>query len=111
MASISMFDDDIRSQVTDKLQLVPAIQTSLSHTHVGVRYAACQCVRAISRSVAVLRTNIVDSGLGMAAYQLFLKQDEDRRITFVASTVVCNLVNESSPLRDVRPMVMRRCVN
>lgn len=101
VASISMFDDDIRSQVTDKLQLVPAIQTSLSHTHVGVRYAACQCVRAISRSVAVLRTNIVDSGLGMAAYQLFLKQDEDRRITFVASTVVCNLVNESSPLRDV----------
>ncbi|KAH9930763.1 ARM repeat-containing protein [Fomitopsis serialis] len=101
VAAISLFHDKIRCQVTDGLGLVPAIQVSLSHPHLGVRYAACQCVRSISRSVAVLRTNIVDSGVGMAAYRLFQKQDEDRQVTFAASSVVCNLVNECSPLRNV----------
>ncbi|KAL6300508.1 ARM repeat-containing protein [Sparassis latifolia] len=101
IAAISLFDDDIRGDVTDKLKLIPSIQTSLSHQHVGVRYAACQCVRALSRSVAVLRTNIVDTGLGMAVYQLFQKQDEDRRVTYAASAVICNLANDCSPLRTV----------
>ena len=105
VAAISLFNDNIRSEVTDTLGLVPAIQVSLSHPHIGVRYAACQCVRSISRSVAVLRTNIVDSGIGLAAYRLFQKQDEDRQVTFAASSVVCNLVNECSPLRDVRGLL------
>jgi len=101
VASISLFDDNIRAEVVDKQALIPAIQTSLTHPHIGVRYAACQCVRALSRSVAVLRTNIVDSGLGMAVFRMFLKQDEDRQITFAASSVICNLINDCSPLRTV----------
>ncbi|KAI0929233.1 hypothetical protein AcW1_006226 [Taiwanofungus camphoratus] len=101
IAAISLFDDDIRCEVTDTLRLIPAIQASLGYQHVGVRYAACQCVRALSRSVAVLRTNIVDTGLGMAVYKLFQKEDEDRRVTFAASAVVCNLVNDCSPLRQM----------
>ena len=40
--------------------------------HVGTRYAACQSVRALSRAVAVLRTNIVDSGLGMDILNIVL---------------------------------------
>ncbi|KZT09593.1 ARM repeat-containing protein [Laetiporus sulphureus 93-53] len=101
VAMLSLFNDDIRCAVAGQLGLIPAIQISLSHPHIGIRYAACQCVRAISRSVAVLRTNMIDSGLGMAAYQVFQKQVEDRRITFAASSVVCNLVNECSPLRTM----------
>ncbi|OCH93874.1 ARM repeat-containing protein [Obba rivulosa] len=107
VAAISLFDDDIRCEVTGTLKLIPAIQVSLSHQHLGVRYAACQCVRAISRSVAVLRTNIVDTGLGMSVYQLFQKQNEDRRITYAASAVICNLVNDCSPLR---PLLLERGV-
>ena len=97
-----MFDDDIRSEVTDKLVLIPYILVSLTHRHVGVRYAACQCVRALSRAVSVLRTNIVDSGLGLAVYQLFRKSDEDPRVLLAASAVICNLVTDASPLRAVR---------
>lgn len=41
----------------------------------GTRYAACQCVRALSRAVAVLRTNIVDSGLGMDVLKIVLGRD------------------------------------
>ena len=87
--------------MTDTLRLIPAMQISLQHKHVGVRYAACQCVRALSRSVAVLRTNIVDSGLGMAVYQLSVKNDEDSRVTYATLLVICNLVNDCSPLRQV----------
>ena len=37
----------------------------------------------------------------MKVYGVFLNEDEDRRVTFAASSVICNLVNEFSPLRPV----------
>ncbi|KAJ7743916.1 armadillo-type protein [Mycena maculata] len=102
VAAIALFDNTIRRNVTDDLRLLPTINTALTHRHVGVRYAACQCVRALSRAVAVLRTNIVDSGLGMAVFQIFKKESgEDRRVTAAALAAVCNIVNEFSPLRPI----------
>jgi hypothetical protein len=49
----------------------------------------------------------------MAVYQVFLKEDEDRRVTFAASSVICNLVNDFSPLRTVRHLsdVLRILMN
>ncbi|KAJ8496841.1 hypothetical protein ONZ51_g884 [Trametes cubensis] len=99
VAAIALFDSDIRTAVTDELRLVPAIQASLSNRYVGVRYAACQCARALSRAVSALRTNIVDTGLGLAVFQLFLKADEDRQVMHAASAVICNVVTNFSPLR------------
>lgn len=101
IAAIALFDNDIRNEMTDTLKLIPYIQNSLAHHHPGVRYAACQCVRALSRAVSVLRTNIVDSGLGLAVYQVFCKTDEDPRVRHAASSVICNLVNDFSPLKSV----------
>lgn len=51
--------------------------------------------------VAVVRTSLVDSGLGMKVYGVFLNEVEDRRVMFAASSVICNLVNDFSPLRPV----------
>ncbi|KAI0748470.1 ARM repeat-containing protein [Daedaleopsis nitida] len=99
VAAISLFDSDIRTAVTDDYKLIPAIQASLSHQYVGVRCAACQCARALSRAVSALRTNIVDTGLGMSVFQLFMKQDEDRQVIHAVSTVICNIVTDFSPLR------------
>ncbi|KAI0362524.1 ARM repeat-containing protein [Trametes cingulata] len=101
VAAIALFDTDIRTAVTDELRLIPAIQASLSNRYVGVRYAACQCARALSRAVSVLRTNIVDTGLGLAVFQLFMKQDEDRQVMHAASAVICNILANFSPLRTV----------
>ncbi|KAG6901049.1 hypothetical protein C0995_001448, partial [Termitomyces sp. Mi166 len=53
--------------------LLPVLLAGLVHPSAGVRYAACQCVRAMSRAVAVLRTNIVDSGLGMGVWRRCVK--------------------------------------
>lgn len=116
--------------MTDDLLLLPLVQAALGHRHAGTRYAACQCVRALSRAVAVLRTNIVDSGLGMAVFGVLgiecgegggepdsgkSKEKEvegaednaerrrvgDRRVLGAALAAVCNIVNEFSPLRPV----------
>ncbi|KAI0064492.1 ARM repeat-containing protein [Artomyces pyxidatus] len=100
IAVLAIADDDTRRDITDNLRLIPILTAALAHPHTGVRYAACQCVRALSRSVAVARTSLVDSGLGSNLYQTFLKQDEDRRVTYAALTAVCNLVSEYSPLRQ-----------
>lgn len=49
----------------------------------------------------VLRTNIVDSGLGMAILSLFKKREEDPNVTNAALSAVCNIVIDFSPLRPV----------
>ncbi|KAI0647434.1 ARM repeat-containing protein [Trametes meyenii] len=99
VAAISLFDLDIRTALMEDLRLLPAIQTSLLNRYAGVRYAACQCVRALSRSVSALRTNIVDTGLGMAVFQVFMKQGENKQVLYAASAVVCNMLTDFSPLR------------
>ncbi|KAH9484613.1 Armadillo repeat-containing protein 8 [Psilocybe cubensis] len=76
LASLALSSDDIRRRITDELSLLPCISRALrAKRHTGTRYAACQCVRAISRAVSVLRTSIVDSGLGMDVLRIVLGQD------------------------------------
>ncbi|KAI0306232.1 ARM repeat-containing protein [Multifurca ochricompacta] len=99
IAVLALADNDIRRDVTDVQRLLPPLASALTHRHIGVRYAACQCVRALSRSVAVTRTSLVDSGLGTALFAVFTKDDEDRRVLHAALAAVCNLVNQYSPLR------------
>jgi hypothetical protein len=101
IAALSLFDNETRREFTDNAQLVAAIGVSLNHQHVGVRYAGCQCVRALSRAVSVIRTNVVDTGIGKTVFQILKKSDEDRRVTHAALLAICNLVNEFSPLRPV----------
>ncbi|KAL9708624.1 hypothetical protein Ac2012v2_008173 [Leucoagaricus gongylophorus] len=101
IAAISLFDNEIRRAVTDEFYFIPFIHTSLFHQHIGVRYAACQCVRALSRAVTVLRTNIVDSGLGMAIFTIFKRREEDANVLNAALSAVCNIVIDFSPLRPI----------
>ncbi|KAF8634530.1 hypothetical protein AX15_000830 [Amanita polypyramis BW_CC] len=116
MAALSLLSPDIRRSVADELNLLPFAKSSLRHKHYGVRYAACQCIRALSRSVQALRTNLVDSGVGMAVLKIVMQGlvvngavkvaregeiESDRRVLSVALSIVCNCVNDFSPLRNV----------
>ncbi|KAI6043328.1 ARM repeat-containing protein [Pisolithus marmoratus] len=101
IAAISLFDRVIKREVADTYDLMPIIQSCLTQKNVGVRCAACHCLRSLSRDTAVIRTNITDSGAGMALYQVFKKEDEDVRVTAASLATVCNLVNDFSPLRSV----------
>ncbi|KAJ7774691.1 ARM repeat-containing protein [Mycena olivaceomarginata] len=96
IAALSLFDDTIRRSVTDDLP-PPA--------------HPCGAGAPRGRAVAVLRTNIVGGGLGMAVFQIFKKEEgvgagkdrerEHKRVTAAALAAVCNIVNEFSPLRPI----------
>ncbi|KAK7472436.1 hypothetical protein VKT23_000551 [Stygiomarasmius scandens] len=101
IASIALFENNIRRNLTDEHHLLPLISASLASPHVGVKYGACQCVRALSRSVAVLRTSVVDSGLGLKIFELFKSESEDRRVVGAAVKAVCNIICEFSPLKPI----------
>jgi len=93
LATLAFPSDDIRRQIASpsspsspsssnpssqnppgpQRSLLPTISIALrSKRHVGTRHAACQCVRAMSRAVSVLRTSIVDSGLGMEVLKVVM---------------------------------------
>ena len=61
--------------------------------------AACGATRALSRSVSTLRTSLMDAGLAAPLFALLKCQDLEIKIA--ATAVVCNLVLEFSPMREV----------
>ncbi|KAK1224038.1 hypothetical protein PQX77_013060 [Marasmius sp. AFHP31] len=80
-------------------QLLPLLRLTLLSPHVGVRYASAELMRALTRSVAVLRTSVMDSGLGWLIFERVMDKEEDRRVIGSALKAVCNCVCEFSPLR------------
>lgn len=62
--------------------------------------AACGAARALSRSVSTLRTSLMDAGLAAPLFILLRHQDID--IQIAATAVICNLVLEFSPMREVK---------
>jgi hypothetical protein len=108
LASLAMHDHAIREAFIDTSGVAPALHSALLHaSHPGCRYAACQCVRAMSRAVSVIRTSLLDSGLGTAVIAIMVRSGEDgvvedRRVTWAALAAICNLVADFSPLSGVR---------
>ena len=66
---------------------------------VNVLIAACGTVRALSRSVSVLRTSLVDNGIAHPIFSLL--KHPDIEVQIAATATVCNLVTDVSPMRDV----------
>ncbi|KAL5533100.1 hypothetical protein ACEPAF_4876 [Sanghuangporus sanghuang] len=101
IASLAMLSNDIRNEIAGVFNLLPLISVCLEHPrNAGVRYAACQCVRALGRSVRVLRTSLLDSGVGVTLCQIVENPDEDRRVMNIALAGLCNLLTDFSPLRQ-----------
>ncbi|KAJ3865509.1 hypothetical protein EV359DRAFT_80441 [Lentinula novae-zelandiae] len=141
LASISLFSNDIRRALAEDEDETQSIDsndpsqlhssTSSSHQsqsslslilaallspHTSLRCAACHVVRALTRSVAVIRTNFVDSGLGWIVFAAFMgwpqarprtalgtsgSEEEDIRVVASALRAVCNAVCEFSPLKSI----------
>lgn len=66
---------------------------------VDVIIAACGAVRALSRSVSILRTTLIDHGI--AAPVIRLLRHPDMEIQIAATAATCNLVIDLSPMREV----------
>ncbi|BGP22349.1 armadillo repeat containing protein [Rhodotorula toruloides] len=81
-------------------QLLPSVLSSLSHPFSTVRAAGCHCIRALSRSVNVLRTDLVESHAEGPLVAL-LREDENEVVKVTAMAVVANLLLDFSPMRSV----------
>lgn len=66
---------------------------------IPVLIAACGAVRALSRSVTILRTTLIDNGVAMPVFSLL--QHPDIEVQIAATATVCNLVTDVSPMREV----------
>jgi hypothetical protein len=132
MASLALIHEAPRAVIVDG-GLLPIIHDSLSHPSYGVRAAACQVTRALSRSVAILRTSLVDSGIASKVLEL-LKEEEKRTngaghdpfsiagrdekddtVLIAAAATLCNLITEFSPMqtvsvKDLLSQKQRECI-
>jgi hypothetical protein len=66
---------------------------------VDVLIAACGAMRALSRSVSILRTTLIDNGVAMPVFSLL--KHPDIEVQIAATACVCNLVTDVSPMREV----------
>lgn len=66
---------------------------------IPVLIAACHAARYIARSVALLRTSLIDVGIAKPIFTLL--QHPNNAVKVAATDVSCNLVLEFSPMRQV----------
>ncbi|KAH9819512.1 armadillo-type protein [Melampsora americana] len=116
LASLMSTLDQPRQEVID-LNLLPSIVKSLGDDSVLVRASACQCCRALSRAISVLRTKLADEGAGPRLFDLAFgaegsheieessddDEDEDAveiQLKTVAMGALCNLVLDFSPMKQ-----------
>lgn len=78
---------------------------------INVLIAACIATRALSRSVSVLRTTLIDYGVALPVFKLMTHEDLNLRIA--ATAAACNLLTDIAPMREVsqRCRNYRSCAN
>lgn len=131
LAALAFQHEPTRSLLTERdPPFLPFVLTSLNHPSYGVRAAACQVARALSRTAAILRTSLIDSGVGEEVIKTLKKEvaangnahnarpydpnvegsaenvedeDEEQKFTveIAALATICNLITDFSPLRTV----------
>lgn len=66
---------------------------------ITVIVAACHALRMLARSVSILRTTLEDNAVATPAFRLLRHPDID--IQIAASALMCNLVTDVAPMREV----------
>lgn len=102
LASLCLQRDEIRRKLVDHTSptLLPLVVASLSATQVGIRIAACRLVRALSRSISILRTSLVDAGVAAKLLAILHNEEEEEQVKVEATASVCNLVLNFSPMKQ-----------
>lgn len=128
LASLCFQYEPTRSAIADSpTSVLSLVRAALLHPSYGVRAAACQLARALSRTVAILRTSLVDSGVGEEVIETLRREVARRKeegddgpsdggfdilpeeevgerqftVEVAATATICNLVTDFSPLKAV----------
>ncbi|WWD00304.1 hypothetical protein V866_007215 [Kwoniella sp. B9012] len=117
LASLAMQHDPTRTLISDHSPpVLPYLFKALSSPSYGVRAAGCQLARALSRTVSLLRTSLVDSGVGEEIIRLLRREVEASKVIeldeeeisdriwtveVAATATICNLITDFSPLKTV----------
>ncbi|CAO1615690.1 unnamed protein product [Sympodiomycopsis kandeliae] len=101
LAALTCSRDELRREFVnhDNPPLVPLVVPLISSGGLGTRIAACRLIRALSRSTSILRTSLVDAGVGEHFVKILKDENEHPAVKSEATAAVCNLVLSFSPMR------------
>ena len=77
----------------------PAAADSLDGNPPFVIVSACKAATALSRSVSILRTSLIDGGIAKPIFAIL--KHSDAQVRLAATNVITNLVLHFSPMREV----------
>ncbi|CAO1620232.1 unnamed protein product [Parajaminaea phylloscopi] len=102
LAALTFTRDEVRRQLIDGSSptLLPTAVACLSSPAVGTRIAACRLIRALSRSISILRTSLVDAGVAEKLLGIIKDEEEHHEVRTQATATICNLVLSFSPMRQ-----------
>lgn len=122
IAALCAFHEPAKQKAIS-LGILPLLNRSLHSTAYSTRTAACQVARVLSRSIAILRTTLVDSGVAKSVVELLRAEeqiyagnggyDKDAKdrlsasgaVLTAATATVCNLICEFPPMQTVSGMI------
>lgn len=103
LAALTFQHDEPRRKLIDTVQppVLAMVVSSISYPALGVRVAACRLSRALSRSLSILRTSIVDAGVAPKLVALLQDPEEEEVVKVEATAAICNLVLDFSPMKKL----------
>jgi hypothetical protein len=122
IAALCAFHEPAKQKAIS-LGILPLLNRSLHSSAYSTRTAACQVARVLSRSIAILRTTLVDSGVAKSVVELlraeeqiyagnggYDKDTKDRlsasgAVLTAATATICNLICEFPPMQTVSGMI------
>ncbi|SJX61766.1 uncharacterized protein SRS1_12750 [Sporisorium reilianum f. sp. reilianum] len=103
LAALTFQHDEPRRKLIDSVQpsVLAMVVSSIDFPALGVRVAACRLSRALSRSVLILRTSIVDASVAPKLVALLQDPNEEEVVKVEATAAICNLVLDFSPMKKL----------
>lgn len=98
-ASLGANDEEIRKKIINIEELMAELVSALQDHNVRVVMGALKCLHSLSRSVQTLRTSFQDHSVWMPIRPLLDHPDED--VLVLVSAILCNLMLEFSPSKQV----------
>uniref|UniRef100_V5EY93 Uncharacterized protein n=1 Tax=Kalmanozyma brasiliensis (strain GHG001) TaxID=1365824 RepID=V5EY93_KALBG len=103
LAALTFQHDEPRRKLIDTVSpsVLTMVVSSIGFPALGVRVAACRLARALSRSLSILRTSIVDAGVAPKLVSLLQDPEEEEVVKIEATAAICNLVLDFSPMKKL----------